>query len=45
VPGLYIVTSAWVLLFMIGLRPVQSAYGLATIALGAALHRWVLRRR
>jgi APA family basic amino acid/polyamine antiporter len=45
VPGLYIVTSAWVLLFMIGLRPVQSAYGLVTIALGAALHRWVLRGR
>ena len=45
VPGLYIVTSAWVLLFMIGLRPVQSAYGLVTIALGATLHRWVLRGR
>jgi APA family basic amino acid/polyamine antiporter len=45
VPGLYIVISAWVLLFMIGLRPVQSAYGLVTIALGAALHRWVLRGR
>jgi APA family basic amino acid/polyamine antiporter len=44
IPGIYIVMSAWVLLYMIILRPVESSYGLVTIALGAALYRWGLRR-
>ncbi len=44
IPGIYIATSAWVLTYMVFLRPRESGYGLLTIALGAAIYRWGLRR-
>jgi APA family basic amino acid/polyamine antiporter len=45
VPGIYIAMSAWVLAFSVLQQKAESGYGLLTIALGAALYKFVLRRR
>jgi basic amino acid/polyamine antiporter, APA family len=38
VPALFIVASAWMLIYTASLRPKESALGLLTIVLGAALY-------
>jgi len=42
-PGLFIVASAWMLLYTASLRPKESAEGMLTILLGAALYYWKFR--
>ncbi len=37
IPALYIATSAWALIYTVLLRPVESGYGLLTMAAGAAV--------
>jgi basic amino acid/polyamine antiporter, APA family len=44
-PALFIVASAWMLFYTASLRPKESALGLLTILLGAALYYWKFRRR
>jgi APA family basic amino acid/polyamine antiporter len=45
IPGIYILTSAWVLVYMVILRPRESGLGLLTIAAGAIFYRLVIRDR
>jgi len=45
IPGIYILTSAWVLVYMVILRPRESGLGLLTIAAGAVFYRLVIRDR
>ena len=45
IPGVYIAASAWVLVYMVFLRPKESGYGLLTMACGAAIYWWVARER
>ena len=45
IPGVYILTSAWVLVYMVILRPRESGLGLLTIAAGAILYWSTVRRR
>jgi APA family basic amino acid/polyamine antiporter len=44
IPGLFIVASAWMLFYTASLQPTESALGLLTIVLGAALYFWRFRR-
>ena len=44
VPALFIAASAWMLLYTASLRPKESALGLLTILLGAALYFWKFRQ-
>jgi APA family basic amino acid/polyamine antiporter len=44
IPALFVVASAWMLSYTASLRPTESAFGLLTIALGAALYYWKFRR-
>jgi APA family basic amino acid/polyamine antiporter len=43
-PALFIVASTWMLLYTAALRPKESALGLLTILLGAALYFWKFRQ-
>jgi APA family basic amino acid/polyamine antiporter len=43
-PALFIVASTWMLFYTATLRPKESALGLLTIVLGAALYFWKFRR-
>ena len=43
VPFLFIFPSAWMLGYMVALRPRESAFGVVTILLGAALYLWKSR--
>ena len=43
-PALFIVASTWMLLYTAALRPKESALGLLTIVLGAALYYWKFRQ-
>ena len=43
-PALFIVASAWMLFYTASLRPKESALGLLTILLGAALYYWKFRQ-
>lgn len=45
IPGVYIAASAWVLVYMVLLRPKESGYGLLTMAGGAAIYRLAVRRQ
>ena len=45
IPGLYIVSSAWVLVYSFVLHPWESGYGALTIVSGAAAYRWHLARQ
>ena len=44
VPGLFILASAWMLFYTASMRPKESALGLLTILLGAALYEWKFRQ-
>jgi APA family basic amino acid/polyamine antiporter len=44
VPGLFIVASTWMLFYTASLKPKESALGLLTIVLGAALYYWKFRQ-
>lgn len=44
VPAVFILASAWMLAYTASLRPKESALGMLTIALGAALYFWKFRR-
>jgi APA family basic amino acid/polyamine antiporter len=43
-PGLFIVASVWMLFYTASMRPKESALGLLTIVLGAALYYWKFRQ-
>lgn len=43
IPGLFILASAWMLIYAASLRPKESALGLLTILLGAGLYYWKFR--
>jgi basic amino acid/polyamine antiporter, APA family len=43
-PGLFIVASVWMLFYTASMRPKESAMGLLTILLGAALYYWKFRQ-
>jgi len=43
-PAVFIVASIWMLSYTASLRPKESAFGLLTVALGAALYFWKFRR-
>jgi len=45
IPAVYIAASGWVLVYTVLLKPGESAYGLGTIACGAAIYYAALRRR
>lgn len=40
VPVIFVATSAWMLIYTLVLRPVESGLGLLTVLGGAALYRW-----
>jgi len=44
-PLLFIVASAWMLVYTASLRPKESAFGLLTILLGAGFYFWKFRQR
>jgi APA family basic amino acid/polyamine antiporter len=44
IPGLYIAVSAWALIYSMCLRPVQSSFGLLTMAGGAVIYLLARRR-
>ncbi len=45
IPGVYVAISAWVLIYMVLLRPKESGLGLLTMAGGALIYLLVLRRK
>jgi APA family basic amino acid/polyamine antiporter len=45
IPGVYILASAWCLVYMVLLRPKESGFGLLTMALGALLYGWAGLRK
>jgi APA family basic amino acid/polyamine antiporter len=44
-PSVFIVASTWMLFYTASLKPKESALGLLTIVLGAALYYWKFRQR
>ncbi len=44
IPTLFVVASAWMLIYTASLRPRESALGLLTMVLGAGLYFWKFRR-
>lgn len=44
IPGIYIAVSVWALVYSVGLRPVQSGFGLLTMAGGAVIYALARRR-
>ncbi len=45
IPGVYVAISAWVLIYMVLLRPKESGLGLLTMAGGALIYLLALRRK
>lgn len=45
IPGVFILASLWMAIYMVWLRPVVSLWAVVTLAAGAILYAWRFRRR